>query len=151
MASHRWWPQKVVNYWPSNRRKRGKPCLTSHNAIREAIEIRGIQEEMKNGKIEKPGEWDAGSDCRTPAIYKDIKISKITCADDLVIIAEDEGIINKNLEIYSANWESVNMTINIQKTETMVVSRTEKTHPIRVGETKLERVKRFRYLGSKIA
>lgn len=81
---------------------------------------------------------------------EEIKVSEMTYADDMVLIARDEKMLNKNVRIYNRALKTINMKINDNKTKIMVISNKERKHQINVEEEKLEQVKSFKYLGIKV-
>src|SRR6185436_18803325 len=77
-------------------------------------------------------------------------IAECAFADDLAIIAKSEEELQHNLNIWDQELKKHNMTINIEKTKIMVISKEEtKTH-ITINRRIGEQVETFTYLGSTI-
>jgi hypothetical protein len=65
-----------------------------------------------------------------------------------MLYVDDNGDNCQNRKIYNSSLESRNMQINKQKTKTMIISRNEKIHEIKIEDTKLEQAKNFKNLSS---
>ena len=69
-------------------------------------------------------------------------------ADDAILIAKTEKGLNYNLKIWNEQLKKNSLNINLQKTKSMLISKTGKSHNIKIGNTKIERVSNFKYLGA---
>ena len=79
-----------------------------------------------------------------------IKISELVFADDSVLIASNPRTLQYNLNIWNAEFKKRKMMINNSKTKTMVIAKEQKRHKITLGDTTLEQVRSFKYLGATI-
>jgi len=75
----------------------------------------------------------------------------IRFADDIVVIAESEGDIQRAVEEMDEMIRTSEMNINSTKTKTLVCARDPKVKAVvYIGSQKLEQVEEILYLGSKI-
>lgn len=79
-----------------------------------------------------------------------VKVTELCYADDMLVIAETEAALQHNMNTLNEEFKKHNMKINEKKTKSMIISVTTKTHQIFVGETPLEQVKSYKYLGAQI-
>jgi hypothetical protein len=79
---------------------------------------------------------------------KIIFIQTVKYADDLVLIAKEEtvlqGMINKLIEI----GRSYGMEMNVEKTKVVIISRQPSPETIMLDQKQLENVECFKYLGN---
>lgn len=73
-----------------------------------------------------------------------IKISELSYADDIVIIAKTGTDRQYNLEIFHQELEQINMKINKDNTKTMVISKQKKEQAVTLGNTTLEQIENFK-------
>ncbi|KAI5747504.1 hypothetical protein M8J77_015356 [Diaphorina citri] len=78
-------------------------------------------------------------------------ITEMAFADDLAILAKDATILQFNLNIWNEEMQRRGMTINVNKTKTMVISKNPVKHTINLNNQKVEQVSTFKYLGSVIS
>ncbi|KAJ4432109.1 hypothetical protein ANN_20724 [Periplaneta americana] len=83
-------------------------------------------------------------------LMKPVKILELAFAGDLVLLAKTENDLKHNLSVWNRELKKRNMKINVEKTKTMIISREEKSHTIKLGNQLLKQVKEFKYLGSVI-
>ena len=76
-----------------------------------------------------------------------IKLSLLSFADDLVVFGKTQQELEHNLNLLNKELKKRGMKINSKKTKTMVLSRENKQHTIRLDEDTLEQVEVYRYLG----
>jgi Reverse transcriptase (RNA-dependent DNA polymerase)/Endonuclease-reverse transcriptase len=79
-----------------------------------------------------------------------VGITECVFADDVAIITSSEKNLQYNLNIWNELLTEKGMTMNKNKTKVMVVSRNEQSIHIRVGETEVEQVEIYKYLGVNI-
>lgn len=80
---------------------------------------------------------------------KKVNISELIYADDLVIVANKESDLQRNVEVWVGKFDKYGMNVNIKKTETMMVSKRDEG-PVNIlikGET-VNQTTDFRYLGT---
>ena len=77
------------------------------------------------------------------------KINCIRFADDMVLVAENSQTLQGLVTLLENGMEDYSMKINVKKTKVMVVNNEENVM-IRAKDGIIERVKRYRYLGSLI-
>lgn len=82
---------------------------------------------------------------------KEIQLSELLYADDMVLVAHSEEDLQYNVEIYHNELRKVNMKINIGKTKTMVIAAEEIRHSITIEGQEIEQVDTFKYLGAYIS
>ena len=79
------------------------------------------------------------------------RISMLRFADDIAVVAETEGDLKKVLTNMERTMARYKLKINKKKTKILVCSRKEeKRTNIKLGKEKLEEVKEFCYLGSRV-
>jgi len=80
------------------------------------------------------------------------RIHSIRFADDIALIADTEKELNRMLEILNKLLEKFKLKINTKKTKIMVIDKQKHSvnANIRIGQTRLEQVKQYCYLGSMI-
>ena len=104
-----------------------------------------MDEIMKASKSEirpfKIGNW----------LMKPTTVSELAFADDLVLIAKSEEDLQHNLNIWNREFIKKNMRPNVAKTETMIISREEQKHNIKLEGQTLQQINYFKYLGSTIS
>ncbi|XP_073989088.1 uncharacterized protein [Rhodnius prolixus] len=76
-----------------------------------------------------------------------VTFSSLIYADDLVLIADSQAKLQHNINVWVEELEKKNMEVNLEKSKTMVVCRTEKRHKIRIKGKTLEQVGVYKYLG----
>ena len=71
------------------------------------------------------------------------------CADDTVLIAQSEQVLQSMLDTVVAASEKKGLTLNISKTETMTISKKPQalTCKIHSGGVQVKQVNKFKYLG----
>jgi hypothetical protein len=79
-------------------------------------------------------------------------INNIRYADDTVVLAESELELQELITTLNSISQDFGLEINIQKTKTMVISKTEKQHnvAVKINNVTLEQVKSYVYLGHTI-
>lgn len=101
-----------------------------------------IDEAIKNAKKKmktlKLGHWQ----------MEQTEINELMFADDMAIVTDSEKNLQYNLEVLEKELQKINMKINIGKTKSMIVSRENKTHSIKLQGKQIEQVESFKYLGS---
>lgn len=80
---------------------------------------------------------------------KEIKITKLIFADDMVTIANTEKDLYFNLRALYEELNRVNMVINEKKTKATILAKDDKIHNIELNGRRLEQVNSFKYLGRK--
>ncbi len=80
------------------------------------------------------------------------RINNITYADDKVLIAETPQQLQRMVSKLASESEKVDMRINAGKTKVMRISRKQPIRPLKIhiGETQLEEVSSYQYLGCTI-
>ena len=78
-----------------------------------------------------------------------VTVSELAFADNLVLIAKSEEDLQYNLNYME--FIKKNMRLNVAKTETMILSREEQKHNIKLEGQTLQQVNYFKYLGSTIS
>ena len=79
-------------------------------------------------------------------------IPDVRFADDQGMICNSKGGLQRLIDRLNEVAKSYKMKINVKKTKTMIVSRTEKkTVDISIEGQKVEQVKKFKYLGAVIS
>lgn len=84
-------------------------------------------------------------------LLRPVKLCSLAFADDIVVLAPNERNLQHNMSIWDEELRKKGMKININKTQTMIVSRHGNRHNISIGNTSLEQVHKFKYLGSTIS
>ena len=79
-------------------------------------------------------------------------INNLRYADDTALIATDENDLQKIVDQVKEESSKAGLEMNVKKTMTMVISKNPegKQLEIKVGDQKLEQVKKFKYLGTQI-
>jgi hypothetical protein len=77
-----------------------------------------------------------------------VKISELVFADDVILIAKTKKDLNCNLKILDEQLKKNGLNINLQKTKSRLISKTGKSHNVKIGNTKIEQVSNFKYLGA---
>ena len=80
-------------------------------------------------------------------------VNNLRYADDTVLIAEDEKHLQELLNVIVQESDNMGLSLNIKKTETMVISRKTPTQTcnIKINGTTLKQVQHFKYLGTIIS
>ena len=80
-------------------------------------------------------------------------VNNLRYADDTVLIAEDEKHLQELLNVIVQESDNMGLSLNIKKTETMVISRKTPTPTcnIKINGTTLKQVQHFKYLGTIIS
>lgn len=97
--------------------------------------IKNAKKKMKTLKL---GYWQ----------MEQTEINELMFADDMAIVSDSEKNLQHNLEVLEKELQKINLKINIVKTKSMVVSRENKTHSIKLQGKQIEQVESFKYLGS---
>lgn len=83
-----------------------------------------------------------------------IKLNSLLYADDVVLISNTRGKMQKLVNAWTTEIENIKMEVNINKTKTMIVNEKQKedqnNKDIKCKNKKLERVTTFEFLGSMI-
>jgi hypothetical protein len=77
-------------------------------------------------------------------------ISTVTYADDLVLLAEEETILQSMIDKLIEVGRGYGMEINVEKTKTMRISRQLSPLQIKIDKKLVENVEEFNYFGSVI-
>ena len=75
-------------------------------------------------------------------------IQTLKYADDLVLIAKEETVLQSMIDKLIETGRCYGMEINVEKTKVMRISRQPSTVTITIDQKQLENVKCFKYLGS---
>lgn len=75
-------------------------------------------------------------------------ISECLFADDLVVLANTEKDLQINLNIWNEELKKFNMSINIEKTKTMIITKENKKVVIKVEDNIIDQVENYKYLGT---
>jgi hypothetical protein len=75
-------------------------------------------------------------------------LNELLFADDQCLIYDDEERLQNHTNSLLTTCRKYNMNINIQKTETMRISKSPSPLNIHIGNTKVKQVTEFKYLGS---
>jgi hypothetical protein len=78
------------------------------------------------------------------------QISTVRYADDLVLLAKEETIIQSMIDKLIEAGRGYGLEINVEKTKTMRISRQPTPLQIRIDKKPVENVEEFNYLGSMI-
>lgn len=76
-----------------------------------------------------------------------VEVTECVFADDVVILAENETNLQKNLEIWEETLMKYDMKMNIIKTKVMMTSTEQENMNIKLKGQPIEQVLQFRYLG----
>lgn len=76
-----------------------------------------------------------------------IQITELAFADDMAILGASERDLQHNVNVYATELRKKGMIINKEKSKTMVISTKQVKHSIKIGDTKLEQVEKYKYLG----
>lgn len=85
--------------------------------------------------------------------YKNLQPIRIeTCvfADDILIFANSENNLEKNVNAWKTSLDKLNLNLNIGKTKCMAVSNRERESKITVEGNNIEQVSKYKYLGTTI-
>lgn len=76
-----------------------------------------------------------------------VEVTECVFADDVVILAENEASLQKNLEIWEESLMKYDMKMNINKTKVMMTSTEQENMNIKIKGQLIEQVVQYRYLG----
>lgn len=76
-----------------------------------------------------------------------VGIGECAYADDIMIVAENERDLQRNLDIWNRTLAENGMMINKDKTKVMALTKTPRKMHIQLDSAKIEQVKYFNYLG----
>ena len=93
---------------------------------------------------------DKISDSRSGISVNGIQINNLRFADDIDLIDEEQGRLQKNTQILQKEGDKAGLKINMKKTKTMVLGRKEIDKKLEVLNQEVENVEEFVYLGSLI-
>jgi ribosome-interacting GTPase 1 len=74
-------------------------------------------------------------------------ISTVRYADDLVLLAKEETILQSMIDKLVEIGKGYGMEINVERTKTMRISRQSTPLQIKIDKKPLENVEEFKYLG----
>ena len=78
---------------------------------------------------------------------KPVKLKILAFADDLILFGQTQQDLQYNLSILNRELMKKGLKINSKKTKTMVISREQKSHAIKLNGEVLEQVDTYKYLG----
>ena len=84
--------------------------------------------------------------------FNGIRYTNIRFADDTAVVAESEEELQSMINSINTACEEYGMALNAKKTKTMVVRKdqNEKSCTVKVNDTTLEQVKKYKYLGTMV-
>ena len=105
------------------------------------VMMNSVSTKLKGMKPLKVGMWK----------LRPVQLKMLSFADDLVIFAETEKDLQKNVNMLNRELKKKGLKINDKKTKTMVVSREPTKHEIKLDGEILEQVDSYKYLGVMIS